>query len=73
MGFIKPLDNVAENKNGICYRRIIISQCTISVIKEVTVWLPKLLRNGLDFLYNTTPRDRSPQNCLIYQDDIARL
>lgn len=73
MGFIKPLDNVAENKNGICYRRIIISQCTISVIKEVTVWLPKLLRNGLDFLYNTTPKDLSPQNCLIYQDDIARL
>lgn len=45
----------------------------ISVIKEVTVWLPKLLRNGLDFLYNTTPRDLLPQNCLIYQDDIARL
>lgn len=66
MGFIKPLDNVAENKNGICYRRIIISQCTISVIKEVTVWLPKLQRNGLDFLYNTTPRDLAHHKIVLF-------
>lgn len=36
--------------------------------KEVTARLPKLLRNGLDFLYNTTPRDFS-QDCLICQND----
>lgn len=40
--------------------------------KEVTARLPKLLRNGLDFVYNTTPRDFS-QDCLIYQNDFCAV
>lgn len=40
--------------------------------KEVTARLPKLLRNGLDFLYNTTPRDFS-QDCLICQNDFCAV
>lgn len=40
--------------------------------KEVTARLPKLLRNGLDFVYNTTPRDFS-QDCLICQNDFCAV
>lgn len=40
--------------------------------KEVTARFPKLLRNDLDFLYNTTPRDFS-QDCLICQNDFCAV